>query len=131
MYVCMSETKKNTAMGTNSVFCSCSVCDCWCWCSTVQQSVRRYQSVFPLVSSECFHRKPESHTQRNNCSQTATAGGLTTGAVGAPPARLTLAGVGGHTTAVNTALCTMSWTWRRQEDWDQYTHKDFLKRYLH
>lgn len=30
-----------------------------------------------------------------------------TGAVGAPPARLTLAGVGCHATAVDTALCTM------------------------
>lgn len=78
-------------------------------------------SVFPLVSSECSHTKPESHTQRSDCSQTAAAGALTTGAVGSSPAWFTLAGVGGRTTAMNAALCTMSWTRRRQEDWDQYS----------
>lgn len=114
MYVCMSEAEKLRAMRTNSVFCSCSMSGCCC--GAMQQSVRWYRGLFFLFSSEYFHRKPESHTQRHACSQTATAGGLTAGAVGAPPARLTLAGVGGHTTAVNTALRTMSWTWSREED---------------
>lgn len=68
---------------------------------------------------KCFHRKPESPTQRTDCSQTATAGGLTTGAVGSSPAWLTLTGVWGHAVAMNTALCTMSCTLRRKEDQDQ------------
>lgn len=65
-----------------------------------------------MLSQKTSHT--HTHTQRHDCSQTAAAGGLTAGAVGAPPARLTLAGVGCHATAVNTALRTMSWTERRQ-----------------
>lgn len=90
------------------------------------------KSVYPLENCGSFHRNPHtnrSYTQRNSCLQTATAGGLTTGAGQSSPAWLTLAGVGGHTVAMNTALFTMSWIWKTQEHRNQYRdrHKDWLK----
>lgn len=62
---------------------------------------------FPLVNEKI--REHQSHTERNYFSQTTTAGGLTAGTVRSSPARLTLAGVGGHAVAMNAAFCTVSW----------------------
>ena len=63
----------------------------------------------PVCFSSCEFTE-ELVTHRNGRSQTATAAGLTAGAVGAPPARLTLAAVGGHTAPVDTALGAVGWT---------------------
>lgn len=89
----------------------CGVSHCRCCRGSASKTIQ--PSVFPL---ECFRREPESRSQRRERSQTATAGGLTAGAVGAPPARLTVAGVGSHAAAVDAALGAVSWTERRQED---------------
>lgn len=78
---------------------------------TWKEAVTWYKSVFQFLTSECFYRKTDSLTQ--TWLPTA-AGTLTTGAVGAPPAWLTLTGVGCHTSAMDTVLCTVGWTWREE-----------------
>lgn len=92
----------------------CALCSCLANKAAVRKLI--YHFVFPIVGSKCFHRNPESHTHKDiDGHRQQQLEGLTTGAVGAPPSRLTLAGVGGHAAAMNTALCTESCVRKRHK----------------